>query len=290
MTRASAPHATLAALAPYLRLVHDFAAGPEFQLRQRCINDHALLYVRRGRGELITREGASALAPGVLILVPPDRDHAFTLGDRAGVHLLNLHLDPLPRPDSPRVRWDQDPRRPRRQSASSFTLFGARVLALPLTSPAVYEARFAALSRRWPASDPAGGLEARAAALDLLASALRELHGGTAELADEPALAKVREYLDAAVGRVGLRDLERVAAIGRTRLCAGFRRRYGLTPLAYLRTARIERSKADLVYAGLPVKAAAQRAGFASVHAFSKVFTRLVGEPPARFQRRARGR
>ncbi len=284
----------ISGLAPFVRIVHDFSVGTRLELPPRRITDHALLYVQHGNGEIRGPDGTAPFAPGTVMIVPPWVEHGFLLTDASHIRMLNAHFDPVWEPGSVGVHWEQDPRRRRRaQPPRSRGLFPDRVVAHPTSVPASYESRFAAMLRRFPAADAAGSLELRAAAIELIAWLLRDLsHASEAgtdpddDAHDDAPLERVRDYLDHARGGVSLADLERVSGIGRTRLCARFRRRYGLTPIAWMRLARIERAKAELAYAGLTVKAVAERAGFVNVHHFTRVFTRLAGQPPATFQRR----
>ena len=276
----------LSGCAPFMRIVHDCRTGPRFVLKTRRIRDHAFLYVRRGVGELTSGRARQLLGPGSLIMVPPGPDHAFDLSDAEGVQMFNCHFDPVWQADSALVEHQFDPQRPDRRSPMPGGLFASRVIVHQVGIPAAYEARFLAMARRFPAIDAMGALELRAAAIEHIAWTLRDLSGRTVIEDDDTALQRARRRLDEAPGPIGLAELEKVAGMGRTRLCAAFRRRFGLSPIDYQRHSRIERAKADLVSADLPVKAVAARGGFASIHHFTKVFTRLVGEPPAAYQRR----
>src|SRR4051812_15363465 len=93
----------LASCSPYVRLVHDYRRGAGGRLPSRRINDHALLFVRGGRGLLVIGARELPLEPGVAMILPPDVDHRIDSGPGAALHLLNVHFDPVARPDSPAV-------------------------------------------------------------------------------------------------------------------------------------------------------------------------------------------
>jgi AraC-like DNA-binding protein len=271
--------------APFVRLVHDFSPGPAFRLRPRRINDHALLFVRRGEGRLVADGGERPLSAGSLIVVPPDREHAFDLEDQAGVNLLNIHYDPVQREDSSQVQWTQDPACPR-QPAPPGPLPGGRVQVLAMRPPAAYVTAFRRLGRGWPEARGADLLTRRAAMLDLLALVLRASGLPAERPPPGRQLERARTHLEDAPGAVRLEDAARLACLGRSAFIEAFVRHYGMPPMAYRRRARIERAKADLLWGGLTVKAAARQAGFATVQHFTRVFARIVGEPPAAFAAR----
>ena len=278
----------LTACAPHVRLVHDFEPGPLFELPQRRINDHALLYVKRGRGALRCADGReSPLEPRSLILVPPDAGHGFHLRDPDRVHLLNIHYDPVVRHDSATVGYHQDPARPRPAEATGPLPGGPAIEVLPLADPLRYEGAFRRLLRAFPAANAVRGLTLRAAMLELIATVLagRGPHRPT----PGPDLERARLRLEEAPGRLTVDDAARTAHLGRSAFAAAFRLHYGDTPMGHRRRVRIERAKADLAWGSLPVKAVALRAGFATVQHFTRVFAELVGETPAAYALRLRG-
>ncbi|GDY12050.1 hypothetical protein LBMAG53_09280 [Planctomycetota bacterium] len=277
----------IAGCAPFVRLVHDFQAGQIFHLPARRINDHALLYIHRGEGTLQTDGRDQAVGPGTVLVVPPDREHAFSLKELSGVNLLNVHYDPAQRADSTAVHWHQDARRPRPPGAPG-PLPADQVHVLTVHPPAAYVAAFRRLARTWPAAAGSDLLVQRASMLELLAVVLRRFGSGGSLPAPDPHLERARRHLDDANGPVRLEDVAAVAHLGRSAFAAAFTRHYGLAPMAYRRRSRIERAKADLQWGGMTVKAAARRAGFANVQHFTRVFSRLVGEPPAAFAARTR--
>lgn len=278
----------LTACAPHVRLVHDFEPGPSFELPPRRINDHALLYVRRGRGILRCAGGRELpLEPRTLMLVPPDAEHGFLLRDPERVHLLNIHYDPVVRDDSSRVHYHQDPTDPRPAAPTGPLPAGATVEVQAMAEPQRYEGAFRRLPRVFPAGDAIRSLTLRAAMIDLIATVLdgrgprRPIPGADLE--------RARRQLEEAPGRLTVDDAARVARMGRSAFAAAFRLHYGATPMDHRRRSRIERAKADLAWGSQPVKAVARRAGFATVQHFTRVFTELVGETPAAYALRLRG-
>ena len=67
-----------------------------------------------------------------------------------------------------------------------------------------------------------------------------------------------------------------------------FRRETGLTPAAYVETARVERARIALETGDLPVEAVARQAGFGTVETMRRAFRRRVGVSPIDYRDRFR--
>jgi AraC-like DNA-binding protein len=85
-------------------------------------------------------------------------------------------------------------------------------------------------------------------------------------------------------------NLARSCAVTGDHFTRRFTALLGQTPQRYLLETRLHAAAAELLAdPEAPVKQVAERAGYASVHAFTRAFTRLLGAPPATF-RRSQGR
>ncbi len=277
--------------APYVRLVHDFVTQRDYVQAQRTINDHALLFFHSGEGSCTAGNDALAIRPGRLLLIPPGAPHRFAALPGTRFHMFNIHFDPAMREDSRRfvLYFDQRTRRP--LDAASLDVFPGgqprRIQALDLGDAEGYAKVFHAVRAHFPAQDRTGLLRVRAAMLELLAWLHAAAAGaGAPDDALSDALVRARDLireryheplrLDGIAARVNL---------GRTVLAVGFRRRFGIPPMAYLRGIRIEHAKVLLAAEGLATKAVAARVGFAGIHHFTRTFTRVVGIPPAAYRR-----
>jgi transcriptional regulator GlxA family with amidase domain len=114
-------------------------------------------------------------------------------------------------------------------------------------------------------------------------------------LAADPAIAKTQAWLGRNYARaVTLDEMARVAAMSTRTLIRRFRAATGDTPLTYLQRLRVERAKALLTTTGLPVQTVMDRAGYADMSSFRKLFRSHTGLVPSvyreRFQIRRRKR
>ena len=81
----------------------------------------------------------------------------------------------------------------------------------------------------------------------------------------------------------------RQAGLSRQHLIRLFKQELNVTPIQYINRTRIMHAK-DLLWRNinLSVKELAYELGFADEHYFSRLFTRVVGEPPSAFRDRVR--
>jgi AraC-like DNA-binding protein len=277
----------LSVLSPFLRLAHDFRTPVAFRLPWRRINDHALLFFRSGSGRFTVNGTVYPIQSGTLFVLRPDSDlHCFSPQPGTAFHMYNLHFDLIERPDSRTIGYDQPPAGPRRRLPAGEVLprDPASPCHLPVRlTPALqaYERLFLRALHAFSLPDPASVLRRKAALLDILAFLI---HGDSKPKVDDDddGLDRVIAHIHADLARpLPLSDLAQVAALSRSSFAAAFQRRFGLTPMAYVRRVRVETARHELLNLGLPVKAVAQRNGFANVHHFTRVFTRLTGFTPA---------
>lgn len=126
---------------------------------------------------------------------------------------------------------------------------------------------------------------------------LREARGG-ADAATEASLpaseednlcGRMEKYLRENCGaRVTQDSLSRALNYSYAHLHACWKRRHRLSPLQALWHYRVERASQLIRYSDYQLKGIAQATGFASVHHFTRVFTRITKLPPARWRARER--
>lgn len=83
-----------------------------------------------------------------------------------------------------------------------------------------------------------------------------------------------------------LEELAGRCGLSRTGLAERFREAMGDTPLAYLRTVRMQKAMRILGETGRTLEQVAQEVGYQDAFSFSKVFKRSVGMAPREFRRR----
>ncbi|BCH32810.1 AraC family transcriptional regulator [Mesorhizobium sp. L-8-10] len=84
--------------------------------------------------------------------------------------------------------------------------------------------------------------------------------------------------------------LAREAGLSRTGFAERFTTRLGVTPMGYVTSWRMQIAREALTTRGLSVAEAAEVSGYASESAFSRVFRKEIGLPPAAFRQTSQGR
>ncbi len=87
-----------------------------------------------------------------------------------------------------------------------------------------------------------------------------------------------------------LDDLAAVAGMSKFHFSRVFTAATSITPMAYVRDARLRTARTLLQTTPLPLRTIAEMAGFSDQPQFSRVFKRVVGEAPGAFRQRASAR
>ncbi len=99
--------------------------------------------------------------------------------------------------------------------------------------------------------------------------------------------AAVRRYIDAHFKEnLTLDDLAQVAHVNKFHIAHAFSREYGISPISYLNTRRIEESKRLLLTTDLSLSRISQTLGFSSSSYFSQSFRKREGISPLAFRKR----
>lgn len=110
---------------------------------------------------------------------------------------------------------------------------------------------------------------------------------GLALAVRDPAVREAVRHLHEAPARPWtLESLAQAVGLSRSVLAERFRTAMGDTPLAYLRTLRMQQAMRLLAESDLTLERVAQAVGYQDAFGFSKVFKREVGQAPGEFRRR----
>jgi transcriptional regulator GlxA family with amidase domain len=110
-----------------------------------------------------------------------------------------------------------------------------------------------------------------------------------AQVAEREPLREVQEWLPDHLGEdLSVPALARRACMSERNFARAFRDETGMTPAAYVETARIESARIALETGDLPVETIARQAGFGTVETMRRAFRRRIGVSPAGYRGRFR--
>jgi transcriptional regulator GlxA family with amidase domain len=110
-----------------------------------------------------------------------------------------------------------------------------------------------------------------------------------AQAADRAPLRELQAWMpDHLAEDLSVPALARRTGMSDRNFARAFRRETGVTPGAYVETARVERARIALESGGLPVEEIARQAGFGTVETMRRAFNRRVGVSPADYRARFR--
>jgi AraC-like DNA-binding protein len=225
--------------------------------------------VTGGRSTYVHERGADEVDAGTVVLMNPGAMHACNprTGSAWSYRMAYIDADWWRR-----LQCDIDADR-----AGALREFDA----ISLRDPAL-GARVTRVCERL--ADPCADLLARHEAVVELATGLHERAGAPRREAGSPGLARVAELLTQCCDQAfSLAELCAVAGLSEAHLVRSFKRRYGMTPHAFLLDRRIQRSRHEL-RRGRPIADVAAQFGFADQAHLQRTFRRLMATTPGHYR------
>jgi AraC-like DNA-binding protein len=150
------------------------------------------------------------------------------------------------------------------------------------THAAAARAAFEAMCRWIDRPGDAARARVRAAMFELLAAIAAALGRRPAQPRRTDPWQRARAELESGFQRqLALTTLARELALSENHFIRGFRRRFGITPMAYRAQARLRAAADELADGTAPVKEIARRLGFTDDSAFARAFRRQFGASPS---------
>jgi AraC-like DNA-binding protein/mannose-6-phosphate isomerase-like protein (cupin superfamily) len=172
-------------------------------------------------------------------------------------------------------------------SSTDFAFFAFRSPGVDLR-PVVHDhdGRLRVLAS-WLLQEQASGHERRAELLDAILALIIVEYARLCRRR-EPTLADaVRAFLSERLAQpLTVEDIARSAHMSRAHFIRSYKRDTGRTPMAELRTLRVEAARELIITTDLPLKAIADRVGLGDEYHLSHVFRRVLRVSPGYFRRR----
>jgi len=244
---------------------------------------HVLLYTE-GDSYFMLNNELYPTRPNTLVLTNPGQPHGFLAYGPGQCAYVEVCFAFQGTDGNLRIPFDE--------LLSAF----AGIKLSPLDFPVVMDERHAkrlaelltVLSKNAWSSAPLAQMHLSITMLRILTLLAQEVYLARVARADstDKNLDRAKSMLDSRYReQISLSELAEAAGLSRGYLHRAFRERYGVSPLAYQRSARIDMAKNLLASSDLPCKEIAEKTGFSNVYVFSKVFKRLMGMTASDYRR-----
>ena len=233
--------------------------GPGWQIPERTIPNHELVFVTRGRGWIVLAGREQPVGEGDLIYFRPGRLHSLRTNSEDPMEFYGIHIS-----------------LPEGMDALDLPEFSHRGFSeeLPYLRETV---------RLWRRKDYLDDWEADLAFSRLLLHLSRRM-----EIAGSPCQRKVAAaiaFIHANTGRaLAMEEICAVSGMKKSCLTRSFQRAVGIPPVAYSIRTRLERAKVLLANEGRSVRETAQMCGFLDEFYFSRMFRKQFGCSPTEFR------
>lgn len=262
---------------PSLRILWRGSWGAGTVEPARFLHDHELVIVTKGSCEVSMDGKCTILKAGDYLIIPPNREHS-TVCHRS-VFRTCIHFDWLPgRRSFTRRMWFYAPQRPPTGSFCVTPKFVPRAafhgsFSMDGPVPGLVDTVFF----RWQSGSPQGRTAARASFLELMSHLFLPPGSRTGNKANRFQLAyAAKGVLDAHIpSETGIQELLQTLGYSYAHLCRIFHGAFGLSPVEYRNTSRIEQAKALLRDTNLTIAEIAYRVGFQDAGYFSRKFRKL---------------
>ena len=258
---------------------------------RRVIYDHELILIERGEFEVELEEASVQLRENSYLIVPPGQWHTTHCRVQGRRHYAHFDWEYWPaRAESPVMTFypakvQAACLRPAPKALPQKVLWGT------IEEPERVFGLMDRLKSMLFAQNRHEHIAARGVLLELLVRLLDEARRAEKRTHRCEDLAyRVRSALDLMISVPSSEQsvCETLRALGYSyeHLARVFRQQYGITPVAYLHSVRVERAKRLLKQGELKVEAIASEVGYEDVVYFSRLFKRHTGTSPARYRHR----
>lgn len=250
-----------------------------------------IFYVTEGEAQLHLPEETVRLRPGYMYIIPPYTKHSYQCegpfthyylhvyeGFKNEMNMMELYEFPA------EVKAGRD-----ENQIFKGLCEGYPDACLPESNPNSYDnaATFTDYVQRYRDMPLWKKMELRGALLVLFSRFMREVvpHSWTTD----ERIKNVLGYIHAHIGEnIDVEKLSGVACITKPYLIRLFKKEFGLSPLQYINTKKVERAQLMLYTTDQPVKEVAYSLGFTDHSYFIRVFRKQTGVTPQEYRDRMR--
>lgn len=287
----------LSNLSPYVRVAWDSIIEAPFHFPERVIFDYELLYVKAGEIKVTVEDREYHGIPGDIFLFKPMQPHAIYLLGNKDLHQPHIHFDLYYQPDSPSVKVSYKPLKAMtKQEMQMFRKDVTMLMENPLPNhirlnkPMIIEKLLYDIIFEMERKFPYYETSVKGLFIQLWIQLLRENHwqNNAHLLSKWEQLDRIKNYISHNMEHeITLDELSEFANLSKYYLCRLFKKAFGMTPIQYHMTVRMEQGKQMIQFTNLPLSQIADKLGFQSIHAFSRAFRNLEGVSPSFYRKKA---
>lgn len=281
-------------LSPYIRRAWDHTMPLNWYLPKRIILDYELLYIMEGEAVVTINKKIYRASPGDLFLIRPMVLHSIQSVGKVPLRQPHVHFDFFYQEDStevyipvwPMIDPGEDLHLVRKDIVGNLNI--PDKIVLPGTFK--FERLLFSLIDEYESGSIYSLVRQKAYMLELLAYIMEECNLYETDGQDLPkdvisAMGEAKTYIQNNVNRkLHVEELAKRIGFSRNYLCKMFQKCYGLTPMQFHMSLRMDRARYLLSVKGCSVTETAYELGFDSIHDFSRVFKRENGIAPLYFK------
>ena len=271
-------------LTPFVRVAMDNVINPPWNLSERVIFDHELLYIKNGNIKInidgVVYEGKK----GDVFLIKPKAKHSMTLCGNESFHQPHMHFDLFYKKDSKNVLVSF---KNINQMSDAEKLLFREPIDLPdklhISNIKYFEELLFDIIREYQLKMPFYELNLKSMVIKLLTFLLKEQysHENFEVKQNYMELVKIRDFLRENINRdVHLNNISTEFNISKYHLSRLFKKAFGLPPIYYHTLLRMEKAKELIKFTNLSITQISDKLGYSSINAFSRAFKAFEGVSP----------
>ena len=281
-------------IVPYVRRARYSILEPNTLIKERCIFDYELLYVKEGFVTVTIEDAIYTGKPGDFFIFRPRQRHSIHVSAKAPVIQPLVHFDLLYR--EKREEIPVSFKNLEEMTAEELTLFHPDILnrffspfpsLLHPHTPKYIEQLIFDLIHEY--DNPTLFSEIRLAQLFLrlwehvLDEITYSFDFQTKKKEDHAP--KIKFFIEQCVSRsLSLKELKELTHLSQAHIFRIFRDAYGTSPFQYHAFVRVQKAKLMIRNTNMSITEIAENLGFSSIQDFCRVFKRVDGFPPSTYR------
>jgi len=273
---------------PYVRTaMHSYLEAP-YKIRNRIIFDYEVIYIEKGKMNVIMYDKSHICEAGTVIFIPPDTPHILESVDAVNVSQPHIHFDVTYDKLSPEVYVSFK----RKEDMSDKEKLMIRKNILNLPSPVLkvsnierFKDLFFGVIDCFQEKLQLYQLDCKAKMLLLLKFLLIENNNDVSpDTHSVELISTIKNYIDNNFkNNITLEMLEKQFSYNKYHLSRMFKRKYGIAIITYTQNLKLEAAK-EYLKRELSITEISDKLNFSSIYSFSRFFKNKTGIAPLEYK------